>query len=83
MIRALESYGIAITIYDPWADPEEVERVYGLPLTNTLPQDQYQAIVLAVAHQEFTSLPIQHLLADPSVVYDIKHALKTTVDGRL
>jgi UDP-N-acetyl-D-galactosamine dehydrogenase len=84
VIRELQGFGCNVDIYDPWADSEEVKREYNLELIDNeeLNMDNYNAIVLAVAHNEFKSLNIK--TDDTKVVYDIKGILdKDKVDGRL
>ena len=68
-------------MYDPWADNEEVKREYGFELQKELNIDNYQAVVLAVAHNELKNLDIDN---KKRVVFDIKAVLdKNRVDGRL
>ncbi len=84
VIRELEEFGTKVDVYDPWADPKEVEREYGLSLLSEdeLELDKYGAIVLAVAHNEFRSLAISS--DDSQVIFDIKAILdQNSVDGRL
>ncbi|MBS5797745.1 MAG: nucleotide sugar dehydrogenase [Dysgonomonas mossii] len=56
VIRELKEYGTNITIYDPWANPEEVEHEYGLDIETKLPNGKFDAVVLAVSHKEFKDL---------------------------
>jgi UDP-N-acetyl-D-galactosamine dehydrogenase len=74
-----------VDVYDPWADPDEVKHEYGIELLpkEPLPDlDAYDAVVLAVAHDTFKSLPIEK--NDKRVVFDIKSILdKEKTDGRL
>lgn len=83
VINNLASYGAKVTVYDPWASPKEVAHEYNLEVSNTLPQQKFDAIVLTVAHKEFLELKLQELLADTGVVYDVKGILTQQVDGRL
>jgi UDP-N-acetyl-D-galactosamine dehydrogenase len=88
VIVELQGYGTQIDVYDPWADPAEVEAQYGLAITNELPAaGQYDGIVLAVAHEEFYALSAAQIraLGKPNhVLYDIKNILPASdVDGRL
>jgi UDP-N-acetyl-D-galactosamine dehydrogenase len=53
VITALADYGITVSIYDPWANPEAVKQEYGLETTPNLPNQKYDAIVLGVAHWSF------------------------------
>ncbi|PIB25519.1 UDP-N-acetyl-D-galactosamine dehydrogenase [Maribacter sp. 4U21] len=83
VINNLASYGSNVTIYDPWASPKEVIHEYKLEVTNTLPEQKFDAIVLTVAHKEFLALSLQNMLADTGVIYDVKGILTEEVDGRL
>ncbi|MEN2415095.1 nucleotide sugar dehydrogenase [Flavobacterium mesophilum] len=83
MVGALEDYGIALTIYDPWASPAEVKHEYNIVSTQSLPDQQFDAVVLGVAHKEFQNLNISKLQKKTAVVYDVKGILKEQVDGRL
>lgn len=82
IVKALKEYNVAVTIYDPWANPEEVMHEYGVTTTRTLPAVTYDAVVLAVAHADFKSLDIKSLCNASSVVYDVKGFLSES-DGRL
>lgn len=70
--NALKEYNLNITVYDPWASQEIVKREYEIEVINTLPQNKYEAVILAVAHQKFDGLDIKYYLKDLSVVYDVK-----------
>lgn len=79
----LKSFGIDVDVHDSHATPSQVKEEYAIDLTNTL--DQYDAIILAVAHIEYRSLDIKKLKRNStSVVYDIKGILDINdVDARL
>ncbi|WP_187347471.1 nucleotide sugar dehydrogenase [Flavobacterium piscinae] len=83
VIHALTDYGIDVTIHDPWASAAEVQHEYNLTLQNELMDEQYDGIVLGVAHNEFLSLDFGKLKKDISVVYDVKGILGHEVDGKL
>ncbi len=81
VVNELKDYGCEVSVYDTWADSDEVEREYGFGLTDNLNGD-WDAIVLAVAHKEFFDLP--DTLFDNRVVFDIKGVLpKSMVSERL
>ena len=85
--HTLHEYTDYITIYDPWANPESVKHEYGIVVVKDLPsKEQYDVVVLAVAHKQFLMLDVRSLLANPQkgVVYDVKGILdRNIVDGRL
>jgi len=83
VISALHEYGIKVAIYDPWAAPQEVMQEYGLATVNTMPQDTYDAIVLGVAHDEFTEIDMAALLKAKSIIYDVKGVLGNKASGSL
>jgi UDP-N-acetyl-D-galactosamine dehydrogenase len=83
VVTALKDYGIEITIYDPWANPEEVEHEYQLETNKKLPTQKFDAIILGVSHKEFLNLQFGELQKSCSVLYDVKGILPTYVDGKL
>ena len=84
IIKTLEEYNADVTIYDPWANPAIAKHEYGVELHNELPEQHYDAVILAVAHNEFKDLDIAHISNGNSVVYDVKGVLREEViDGKL
>lgn len=87
MFKALKEYDLDLDIYDPWVDSAEVEAEYGLAPINELKQNQYDAIVIAVAHDQFKHMSKQEFDAlgkDKHVLYDLKYVLdKQESDIRL
>ena len=83
VIEDLKSYGANVTIYDPWADPEEVKHEYGLETIDMEPMQKFDSVVLVVAHKEFQNVDISNKLKPNGVVYDVKGILQQQVDGRL
>ena len=87
--RELKEYGVEVNIYDPWANPEEVYKEYGIVLsTGAISRDcddeKYDAIILATAHNEFLTIDINQIKKERSVVFDTKGVLpRTWVDARL
>ncbi|QGW28771.1 nucleotide sugar dehydrogenase [Phnomibacter ginsenosidimutans] len=82
--EGLAAFGLNTVVYDPWADPAEVQHEYGIAVMNTLPQGPFNAIILAVAHAEFAGLNLDVLKGENCIVYDIKSFLpKTAVNARL
>ncbi|MBL7849740.1 MAG: Vi polysaccharide biosynthesis UDP-N-acetylglucosamine C-6 dehydrogenase TviB [Cyclobacteriaceae bacterium] len=83
VIAELKTYGLEVDVFDPHADPAEVEHEYQLSLVKR-PGSQYDAVVLAVAHQEFSQLPWTTLRKPNTVIYDVKGVLdKSFVTARL
>ena len=83
VITHLNSFGVKTTIYDPWANPEDVLNEYSISTTQESPSQKYDAIVLAVAHNEFLSLNFKSIRKKQSVIYDIKGFLPFEIDGKL
>ena len=83
VITALTDYGIAITIYDPLANPSEVQHEYRLMTTAILPKEKFDAVVLGVAHREFLAIDFSKLQNENSLLYDVKGILGNVADGRL
>lgn len=82
---SLEEYTKNVTVYDPWANKENVKREYDIDIVSELPADEkFDAVILAVAHNQFKELDIKSLVVDNGVVYDVKGILdRTIIDGRL
>jgi UDP-N-acetyl-D-galactosamine dehydrogenase len=79
----LESYGVNIDLYDPWANPIEVLEEYNITLKPEI-ESMYDAAILLVAHEKFKSLKIEEIVKQQGVIYDVKGFLpKNQVDSRL
>lgn len=79
----LLNFDIKVDVYDPWVDPNEVKREYGIEVNVKLPTGPFAAVILAVAHEEFLSLDVRSLSPN-GVVYDVKGILsKEIIDSRL
>lgn len=83
--KELKSFDMAVDIYDPWANPDEVMHEYGVGIISGAKAPdltKYSAVILAVSHKEFKVLKIQK--TDSQVVFDVKGFLeKSAVDARL
>ena len=76
IVRELKDFGCLVTLLDPWADPLEVMDTYGLPCQKSVEiSNPYDAIVLAVAHREFLSFPLELHRDSQTVVFDVKGIL--------
>lgn len=83
VIKELQSFGTNVDIYDPHADAEEVRHEYNLTMA-TRPSKKYDAIILTVSHNEFTSIDWSSIKHDKTVIYDVKGILdKSLVTARL
>jgi UDP-N-acetyl-D-galactosamine dehydrogenase len=83
IVQAIKAFHMEPTVYDPWANPEEVMHEYGITVHNEIPQADFGAAVLAVAHKEFESLNLRALMG-MGIIYDVKGVFpKEQVDGRL
>ena len=85
VISELIDFECKVDVYDPWADAAEVKHEYGVNLISSLDgQPPYDAIVCAVAHNEFKELDLKRLKKDNAVVFDIKGSVdKALIDERL
>ncbi len=85
IVKELHSFQIKIQITDPWADGEEVFRTYGVVAEKNLPSNKrFDAVILAVAHDEFSEIDFGFLTKSQCIIYDVKGVLdKSIVQGRL
>jgi UDP-N-acetyl-D-galactosamine dehydrogenase len=83
VIGALKEYGVNVTIYDPWANENEVLHEYGLKSTKIKPTQKFDAIILTVSHNDFKELDYFLLRKEKAVLYDVKNILGNNVDGKL
>ena len=76
IVHKLEEYNANVHILDPWANTEEVNYEYGIVCQNKIQEgEKYDAVILAVAHNQFKLMNIKDLLKDSAVVYDVKGVL--------
>jgi len=71
VVRELQTFGVKVDVYDPWADAAEVKHEYEVRLTKT-PKQIYDGVILAVSHNEFRELNLKKLSHKNTIVYDIK-----------
>ena len=79
VIRELQDFGCDIDVTDYWADGEEVRREYDIELMDKIEMSSYNAIILAVSHNEYKELKFHN---DEQIIFDIKSVLDHA-DGRL
>lgn len=84
IVRTLKEYDLDIVIHDPWANAEVARREYDAEVSNALPRERFDAVILAVAHKAFETLDVAALRKPASVLFDVKGFLPADqVDGRL
>lgn len=79
IIRELQDYGINVQVHDPLADPAEAEHEYGVSLVSMEKLKPASAVVMAVAHKAFRSLPVAQLTSlmnSNPVLADVKGIYK-------
>lgn len=83
--HTLQEYTGNITVYDPWADAARVKKEYGVDTVANLPEsEKYDAVILAVAHNDFASVDFKSLINEDGVIYDVKGILpRDIIDARL
>jgi UDP-N-acetyl-D-galactosamine dehydrogenase len=82
--KEFKSYNANVDVYDPWANPSEVEEEFGFRSLLDVPKKQYHALVLTVAHKEFSDLNLRSSLIDSGILYDVKGVLNIKeIDARL
>ena len=87
MIKELQEYHADVDVYDPWVNPEEAVHEYNIQPVQELVNGTYDAIIIAVSHNEFKTMGIEKLrqLCKPKhVIYDVKYTYgKNDVDERI
>lgn len=87
LVAALEGYHARVDVYDPWVDAADAHEEYHLTLLDSLPKHRYDAIIIAVAHDQFRDMGIEEIRAlgkSDCVVFDVKHLFpKQCTTGRL
>ncbi len=82
--HTLVEYTHNIAIYDPWANPDKVRAEYGIEVVNDAPREQFDAVILAVAHRQFLEMKVENWVRNGGVVYDVKGVLpRNVIDERL
>ena len=81
--RNLKDYGVNVSVYDPLANPEEVLHEYGVKTLNEKPETKFDALILAVSHQEFLEMDLTELKTEEGVIYDVKGVLGKKADKKL
>ncbi|QYZ64819.1 MAG: Vi polysaccharide biosynthesis protein VipA/TviB [Gammaproteobacteria bacterium (ex Lamellibrachia satsuma)] len=87
IVAEFKDYGTSVDVYDPWINPDEAEKEYAIRPIPNLENGTYDAVILAVSHNEFIEMGAEKIraLCKPSgILYDVKDILPPdSVDGRL
>ena len=83
VVSSFSDYGINVTIYDPWANPDEVKHEYSMEISTKIPSQKFDAVVLGVAHKTFSDMNLSSLRNETSILYDVKGIIEYDVDGKL
>ena len=85
IITQLQSFLVQTDVYDPWVKPEIIKEEYGISSLPYLPEGiKYDAVIIAVAHRQFTYEFIKELCCENCVLFDVKSVLdKQYSDARL
>lgn len=87
ILREFKAYNANVDVYDPWVNAEEARHEYGITPVAQLQEGKYDAIILAVSHQQFIDMGLEKIrsIGKPnSVLYDVKYLFRPDqVDGRL
>ena len=83
--RELQEFGVGVDVYDPWVSSRDVYKAYGIELMPELTNlEEYNGIILAVAHNDFMQIDWAALRKPGRVIFDVKSVLnRELVDGRL
>lgn len=87
IVNELKEYGASVSIYDPLVNAESVKKDYGVTLLETLKENYFDAVVIAVPHREFHEFDessLRRLCKSEHILYDVKYMLpQGETDGRL
>jgi len=87
LVSEFENFNCKVDVYDPWANQAEAYREFGITPVSEPINSNYDAIILAVAHQEFKQMTLNQIKSfgkDNHVIYDVKYIFEAyQVDGRL
>ncbi|MDD1622977.1 MAG: Vi polysaccharide biosynthesis UDP-N-acetylglucosamine C-6 dehydrogenase TviB [Methylococcaceae bacterium] len=87
IVAELKTYGVNVDVYDPWVNGDETFEEYGIRPVEKTNQGQYDAIILAVAHEQFRQMPIAEIRAlgkKQAIIYDLKYLFPAyQTDARL
>ena len=79
MIKELKNYNCNVKIFDPWVSKTKIKKEYNITLLNSLEKNNFDAIIIAVAHNQFKNIgikAIRKLGKKNSLIYDLKYIFK-------
>lgn len=87
IVAELHTYGVNVDVYDPWVNGEEARHEYGISPVDHPEKGKYDAIILAVAHDQFRQMPIAEIRSlgtSQTIIYDLKYLFPADqTDARL
>ena len=87
LVEEFKGFNCNVHVYDPWVNKKEAQEEYGITPIEAPEENQYDAIILAVSHNEFIEMDVKQLRKAGKknhILFDIKYILKADeVDGRL
>jgi UDP-N-acetyl-D-galactosamine dehydrogenase len=80
----LKDFGLEVDVYDPWADKKEVKAEYAIELLDKVQIENYEAIIIATAHDEFKNTEFIGQANEKQIIFDTKNVInKKSINGRL
>lgn len=84
IVHELNEFGANVDVFDPWANSNDVMNEYGIKLIDSIYQKKYNALILAVSHDDFFKIDFQLLKSSNTLIFDVKSVLpQKIVDARL
>jgi len=83
IVQTLQDYNAEVIVHDPWANPNVARHEYGVEIETRLPEEKFDAVILAVAHDQFKEIDLDTLKNGHTVIYDVKGILQGNIDGKL
>jgi len=81
VVGGLQEFNATVQIFDPWVNPEEALHEYGIELVSKPESGAYDAVIVAVAHEEFRNMGLDRIRAwckPEGVIFDVKYILPRT-----
>lgn len=84
IVSELKEFGAKVDVYDPWVDPKDAKHEFGIEIKESVQDERYDAVILAVSHKEFSEMDFQKWGNSGTVIYDVKSFLpKEEITARL